>query len=94
MLRSTRLFGPKRRVTFSLPLDHPRGPVSVVGTFNDWTPGVHELVPRRDGTRTVTVVLPPGTHRFRYLGDGGHWFDEPDVPTVGPDGCVLTIDAT
>ncbi|MFD1147266.1 isoamylase early set domain-containing protein [Saccharothrix hoggarensis] len=94
MLRSTRLFGPKRRVTFSLPLDQPRGPVSVVGTFNDWTPGVHELVPRRDGTRTVTVILPPGTHRFRYLGDGGHWFDDSDVPHVDHHGCVITIDTT
>ncbi|MBB5802775.1 hypothetical protein F4560_002543 [Saccharothrix ecbatanensis] len=91
MLRSTRLFGPKRRVTFSLPLDHPRGPVSVVGTFNSWTPGVHELVPRRDGTRTVTVILPPGTHRFRYLGAGGHWFDDTDVPHVDHEGCVITI---
>jgi hypothetical protein len=91
MVRNTRLFGPKRRVTFSLPQDEPRGRVSVVGSFNDWTPGVHELVPRRDGTRTVTVILPPGTHRFRYLGEAGHWFDDADVAR-DDDGGVITID--
>ncbi|MFT7839858.1 glycoside hydrolase family 13 [Saccharothrix sp. BKS2] len=92
MLRSTRLFGGKRHVTFSLPLDDPHGPVSVVGSFNDWTPGVHELIPRRDGTRTVALVLPPGTHRFRYLAADGHWFDDDDVPHVDGEGGVITIE--
>ncbi|MDU0291380.1 glycoside hydrolase family 13 [Saccharothrix longispora] len=92
MLRNARLFGPKRRVTFSLPLDQPDGPVSVVGSFNDWTPGVHELQPRRDGTRTVSVILPPGTHRFRYLGPDGHWFDDTDAHQVDHDGGVIRID--
>ncbi|MBB5957010.1 hypothetical protein FHS29_003603 [Saccharothrix tamanrassetensis] len=88
MVRSTPLFGPKRRVTFSLPVDTPEGPVSVVGSFNDWTPGIHELVPRRDGTRTVTVILPPGTHRFRYLASGGHWFDDLDAQRVDGDSAI------
>jgi Glycogen recognition site of AMP-activated protein kinase len=92
MVRSTRLFGSKRRVTFSLPLDGPPGPISVVGSFNSWTPGVHELQPRRDGTRAVSLVLPPGTHRFRYLGPDGHWFDDLDAPHVDGEGCVLTIE--
>ncbi|CCH33253.1 glycoside hydrolase family 13 [Actinosynnema sp. NPDC047251] len=91
MVRCTHLFGAKRRVTFSLPLDGPRGPVSVVGSFNDWTPGVHELLPRRDGTRTVTVILPPGTHHFRYLAADGHWFDETDAQHVEGDSAI-TID--
>ncbi|MEU7530998.1 glycoside hydrolase family 13 [Saccharothrix sp. NPDC042600] len=88
MLRSTHLFGPKRRVTFSLPVDDPDGPVSVVGSFNDWTPGIHELVPRRDGTRTVTVILPPGTHRFRYLGPDGHWFDDDHAQRLDGDSAI------
>ncbi|XVV01151.1 isoamylase early set domain-containing protein [Actinosynnema sp. CA-248983] len=88
MLRSTHLFGPKRRVTFTLPADVPDGPVSVVGSFNDWTPGIHELVPRRDGTRTVTVILPPGTHRFRYLGPDGHWFDDDHAQRVEGDSAI------
>ncbi|MCY0939711.1 hypothetical protein [Streptomyces sp. H34-S4] len=31
----------RTEVTFILPADTPPGPVSVVGDFNDWQPGVH-----------------------------------------------------
>ncbi|WP_443217765.1 isoamylase early set domain-containing protein [Saccharothrix sp. CCNWYY140] len=75
-------------MTFSLPANAPDGPVSVVGSFNNWTPGIHELVPRRDGTRSVTVILPPGTHRFRYLGEGGHWFDDDHAQQVDGDSAI------
>ena len=53
MIKRVRLFGPKTRVIFSLPLDQPAGEVSVVGSFNDWTPGAHRLLPRRNGMRSV-----------------------------------------
>jgi 1,4-alpha-glucan branching enzyme len=76
MIKRSPLFGQKTRVTFALPTDQPVGDVSVVGTFNDWTPGRHQLLPRRNGTRTVSVALPPGEHRFRYLATGGVWFDD------------------
>jgi len=56
------------------------GPVSAVGNFNDWRPGAHRLVRRRNGTRSVTVTVPAGQElHFRYLGSGGVWFDDPDV---------------
>jgi 1,4-alpha-glucan branching enzyme len=72
--------GNQVRVTFALPFDPQDGQVSVVGDFNSWTPGAHPLVKRANGTRSVAVTLPVGTsHRFRYLGEGGHWFDDPDV---------------
>lgn len=90
MIRRSRLFGSKTRVTFSLPADDP-GVVSVVGSFNDWTPGRHELVARRDGTRSVSVTLPPGEHRFRYLGTGGRWFDDHGADRVDPAGCTLRV---
>ena len=70
------MFGGKARITFALPADAPDGVVSVVGDFNRWQPGEHELVRRRNGTRTVSVILPPGRHRFRYLATGGVWFDD------------------
>ncbi|MGW1892305.1 isoamylase early set domain-containing protein [Streptomyces sp. NPDC002004] len=64
-------------VTFVLPADQPSGTVSVVGDFNDWEPGVHTLARRSDGMRAVTVSLPVNRHMgFRYLGEGGNWFDE------------------
>jgi 1,4-alpha-glucan branching enzyme len=68
------------RITFVLPQDQPAGRVSVVGDFNDWTPGVHTLARRSNGTRSVRVTVSPGaSYRFRYLGEGGQWFDDPDV---------------
>jgi 1,4-alpha-glucan branching enzyme len=70
----------KVHLTFVLPADQPRGRVSVVGDFNDWTPGVHALVKRSNGTRSVKVAVPPGaSYEFRYLGEGGMWFDDPEV---------------
>ena len=64
------------KITFVLP-GTEAGPVSVVGDFNDWTPGAHPFAPRKDGSRAVSVLLPTGqTTAFRYHADGGHWFDE------------------
>ncbi|WP_411105252.1 isoamylase early set domain-containing protein [Streptomyces sp. cmx-4-9] len=67
----------RTEVTFVLPADIPSGPVSVVGDFNNWQPGVHTLALRSDGTRAVTVVLPgKSEHSFRYLAAGDYWFNE------------------
>src|SRR3954468_11416483 len=76
-----------RRLTFVLPADSPVGRVSVVGTCNDWTPGAHVLRRRSNGTRSVSVTLPAGsTVRFRYLGEDGHLFDDPDARAVTSEG--------
>ena len=82
----------KADVTFVLPDAEPTGRVSVVGDFNDWTPGVHTLVRRSNGTRSVKVALPAGgAFRFRYLGEGGRWFDDPQVEHRDrQDGLILT----
>ncbi|WP_460405377.1 isoamylase early set domain-containing protein [Actinophytocola sediminis] len=77
------------RLTFVLRPDVPDGRVSVVGDFNDWRPGAHELRQRSNGTRSVSVTVPEGTDvRFRYLGEGGHWGNEtehPEVRRIGED---------
>ncbi|KWV32386.1 MULTISPECIES: isoamylase early set domain-containing protein [Micromonospora] len=91
MIKRSKLFGTQTRVTFCLPRDTPPGPVSVVGCFNDWQPGRHELVARRDGTRTVTVRLGPGEHRFRYLGTGGVWLDDSSADRVDDEGSLLLL---
>ncbi|MCO8270868.1 isoamylase early set domain-containing protein [Actinoplanes sp. TRM 88003] len=91
MIKRNRLFGNKTRVTFSLPVNDPSGPVSVVGTFNDWEPGRHTLKPRRDGTRTISITIPPGDYRFRYLGTDGVWFDDESADRVGPHGGELRV---
>ena len=82
----------KTHLTFVLPQDGPAGPVSVVGDFNDWRPGVHTLRRRSNGTRSVRVPVQAGsTYRFRYLGDNGHWFDDPHHEVRDDEnGVVLT----
>jgi 1,4-alpha-glucan branching enzyme len=79
----------KAQLTFVLPKEAPGGRVSVVGDFNDWTPGVHTLVKRSNGTRSVRIPVKPGeSYRFRYLAEGGVWFDDPAVQVEAQDGVV------
>jgi hypothetical protein len=81
----------KSKLTFVLPDDVHNGPVSAVGTFNDWCPGAHKLVRRANGTRSTSVTVPPGQDvRFRYLGSGGVWFDDPEVPADAIGSVVRT----
>ncbi|WP_424533322.1 isoamylase early set domain-containing protein [Sphaerisporangium viridialbum] len=91
MLKRTPLFGRKTRITFALPAYDPSGVVSVVGDFNDWCPGRHELRRRSNSTRTVSVILPPGVHRFRYLGTGGLWFDDETADGIDHMGSLIHL---
>jgi 1,4-alpha-glucan branching enzyme len=78
------------RVTFTLPAGEPAGPVSVVGDFNDWDPFAHPLRVRGKGIRSASVTVPCGsTFRFRYLAEGGRWFDDETVsPSDGADAII------
>ncbi|MCL2467301.1 MAG: isoamylase early set domain-containing protein [Micrococcales bacterium] len=79
-----------RSLTFTLPQDQLKGTVSVVGTFNDWTPGAHTLRKRSNGTASVQVKVPAGTDvTFRYLADGGRWFDDHSADTITSQGSVV-----
>ncbi len=78
------------KIQFVLPDDIHDGAVSVVGSFNDWRPGVHRLVRRSNGTRSVSVAVPRGQEvRFRYLGNGGVWFDDPDAHEITVEGSLV-----
>lgn len=80
------------KILLVLPDDVHDGPVSAVGTFNDWTPGRHRLVRRSNGTRSVSVHVPPGSQVcFRYLGSGGRWFDDPDAHDICDEGSVVRV---
>lgn len=64
--------------------------VSVVGPFNDWTPGIDVLRPDRNGTRSVVVEIPEGADvQFRYLATGNDWFDDPDADAVTEHGSTM-----
>jgi 1,4-alpha-glucan branching enzyme len=80
------------RVTFALPADEPAGAVSVVGNFNDWDPFAHPLRPRANRIRSAAVTVQAGsTLHFRYLAEGGVWFDEQTVPAQGGPDVTLTV---
>ena len=68
--------------------------VSVVGSFNDWVPGVHTLTRQDDGTRSVVAeVRQPGDVHFRYLAVGGRWFDDPSAHRIDEHGSTLLRDS-
>jgi 1,4-alpha-glucan branching enzyme len=80
------------RITFALPADGPGGAVSVVGDFNDWDPLAHPLRRRANGTRSAVVTVPAGsTLRFRYLAEGGHWFNDETVTAPEGDNAAIAV---
>jgi len=80
------------RITFALPADEPSGPVSVVGSFNDWNPHTHPLRKRANRTRSAAVTVQAGsTLHFRYLAEGGVWFDDDSIPAQDGRDAVITI---
>ena len=80
------------RVTFALPADEPAGAVSVVGSFNDWNPFAHPLRRRANRTRSAAVTVQAGTAlHFRYLAEGGVWFDDETLPAREGQGVTLTV---
>ena len=69
------------KVTFVLPEDHPFGEeVSVVGDFNDWTPGEHAFVRRSNQTYSTNVFLEEGgRYAFRYYSEESGWINDEDA---------------
>ncbi len=77
-------------VQFTLPAAAHDGAVSVVGSFNDWTPGINGLETQPDGTRSVVIMVTAGSDvHFRYLGADGVWFDDPDADEVTEQGSII-----
>jgi 1,4-alpha-glucan branching enzyme len=80
------------RVTFALPADAPCGAVSVVGDFNGWDPLAHPMRRRANGTRSAAVTVRAGsTLRFRYLAEGGVWFDDETVANPGGQDAAIMV---
>jgi 1,4-alpha-glucan branching enzyme len=66
------------KVTFAIPADESER-VSVVGDFNDWDPVATPLA-RQAETLRASVVLDGGRrYAFRYLADGGRWFNDDEA---------------
>jgi 1,4-alpha-glucan branching enzyme len=92
MVKTTMLKQNKVRITFALPLGEPDVPVSVVGDFNGWDPHAHPLRKRSNQTRSASVTVPAGsTLRFRYLAEGGRWFDDETIPATDGQDSVIAV---
>jgi 1,4-alpha-glucan branching enzyme len=67
---------PVCKVTFRVPKTVAKGAgaISIVGEFNDWTPGVTPMKSLKSGEFTATIDLPAGKeYQFRYLIDDQTW---------------------
>jgi hypothetical protein len=87
----------ERTATFSLPdtFERPDTFISVVGSFNDWVPGIHVLDAGDDGQLSVAVPLSSDDDlHFRYLQTGGGWFDDPEADETTQYGSVVRVDRT
>ncbi|MGH3858741.1 isoamylase [Actinokineospora sp.] len=94
MIRIKRAADGHQRVTFALAQDDLPGiaKASVVGNFNEWEPGRHELRKRSNGTLSTTVEVAEGTTlTFRYLGDDGVWFNDSQAEVDHLGNCRLTV---
>ena len=88
MITKERLDTDTLRVTFTVDDDRL---VSVVGDFNEWDPFANPLRRRSNGLRSTAIDLPSGTsYRFRYLADGGEFYDDPHADAIEPNGFGLT----
>ena len=75
------------KVTFVLSDNHPYGDeVSVVGDFNDWTPGEHMFVRRSNQTYSINVTLPEDDRfAFRYYSEEDGWINEDEADDFVPN---------
>ena len=78
MLKRRKISGSNTvKVSFILPADDSRLPVSVVGDFNEWDPSADPMVRRSNETFSAVVPLVAGaTYRFRYRSSDGTWFND------------------
>ncbi|MBU6411096.1 MAG: isoamylase early set domain-containing protein [Verrucomicrobia bacterium] len=58
--------------------------VQLVGDFTQWQDRPINLHRNADGIWQTTVILPPGTHYYRFLVDG-QWRDDPECPLRAPN---------
>ena len=77
----------KVKVTFTVAEDGMEGRgLAVVGDFNDWDPTATPLPPGGD-VRAATIILPAGgRYAFRYLAEGGLWFNDEAADAYQPNG--------
>ena len=61
-----------------------------------WDAAEGQMKRRKDGIWARTIRLAPGTYRFRYIADGGVWYNDPaadyyEASGFGQDNSVITL---
>jgi 1,4-alpha-glucan branching enzyme len=80
---------PLCKVTFEISPDFvgEAEKVNILGSFNNWTPAVHEMKKLKDGTFKTTIDLPVNEiHEFRYLVDGQRWITDMESDQLAASG--------
>jgi len=85
------------KLTFIQPYAVTQSRTYVLGDFNRWTPKIHPLVKRSNGTMSTSITFDAGQCvRFRYYAEDGTWFNDeaPDryePSEYGVENCVVEI---
>ena len=84
----------RKRVAFTLRAPEARE-VYLCGSFNDWDLEKTPMRRSQGGNWTAQVLLPPGSHEYRFRVDG-EWADDPGAETCVPNtfggtNCVRTV---
>ena len=58
--------------------------VSLVGNFNNWDKSRHPMQKDGNGMWSKTVMLPQGSHQYKFLADN-HWVQDPDNDKLTPN---------
>jgi hypothetical protein len=75
----------RRLVTFHYD-DSAANAVSVVGSFNGWSPETHRMEKLADGKWELTLSLIPGRYGYRFLIDQKKQVLDPSTELTEPDG--------
>jgi 1,4-alpha-glucan branching enzyme len=75
----------RRLVTFTYD-DEVANAVSVVGSFNGWSPETHRLQKTVEGRWELTLSLAPGRYSYRFLIDQKKQVLDPSTVLTEPDG--------
>lgn len=75
----------RRLVTFRYE-DAGANAVSVVGSFNGWSPETHRLQKNAEGRWELTMSLAPGRYSYRFLIDQKKQVLDPSTALTEPDG--------
>ncbi len=75
----------RRLVTFTY-ADPGANAVSVVGSFNGWSPETHRLQKTTEGAWELTLSLAPGRYSYRFLIDQKKQVLDPSTELTEPDG--------